>query len=116
MARDKMDSWLFQKYAFNQHDVVCNQKYGDIHPYSFHLTCVYAQSLLWSEYLPIEFEALNAVRCGLYGHDLIEDARVSFNEIAQLTSLPILCSLYLCNVLQQNETKQYNERVSELQK
>jgi len=76
----------FKEFTYNQHDVVCNQKYGKIHPYSFHLECVYNQAGLWkNKYIPMDQEIYNAVMCGLWGHDLIEDARITFNDIKELT-------------------------------
>lgn len=33
----------FRKFIYNEHDVVCNQKYADKYPYSMHLSFVEAQ-------------------------------------------------------------------------
>ncbi len=39
---------------YNQHDVICNQKYGDNLPYSFHLRCVEAQAIKFMHLIPDE--------------------------------------------------------------
>jgi hypothetical protein len=78
------------------HDLDCNQKYGDTLPYSFHLTCVWQQALkfkyLLDDYLisnpndirGINFQKIDLVHAACFGHDLIEDARVSYNSIIEV--------------------------------
>lgn len=67
----------FCKYT---HDVTCNQNYKGELPYSFHLEAVYQTCLEWSRLLPTDESVLVAFFTAL-GHDLIEDARVSYNDI-----------------------------------
>lgn len=87
----------FQEFCINQHDVVCNQKYNKTLPYSFHLEMVYKQFEKFShifkdDFIPknpnnrntydIDVNIILADAC--YGHDLIEDARMTFNDIKQM--------------------------------
>jgi (p)ppGpp synthase/HD superfamily hydrolase len=70
-------NWI--KYCKNQHDVVCNQKYDDIHLYSFHLALVDVQYEKWKHLLdPSEHDM---VEKAIWGHDLIEDARVTYKDV-----------------------------------
>lgn len=66
----------FCKY---QHDVECNQKYDGNLPYSFHLNLVAKQVKKFDYFLKPEERIL--VLYGAWGHDLIEDARVTYNDI-----------------------------------
>lgn len=78
---------------YNQHDVVCNQKYGDNLPYSFHLKCVEAQGNKFIHLIEKE-DVINCnnrhshittthtiVRLALKGHDILEDGRWSYNDV-----------------------------------
>jgi len=81
---------------YHQHDVVCNQKYGDNLPYSFHLKAVEAQGEKFihlientqienpDNYRSYSVSLLYIVRIALSGHDLLEDARLSYNDIKNL--------------------------------
>lgn len=96
----------FKQLIYDQHDIVCNQKYADILPYSFHLKCVEAQG---EEFLHLitedEFEYfkqrhvfnpnnshshgvlyVDIVRFALCGHDIIEDGRFTYNDVKELAS------------------------------
>lgn len=78
----------FTKWAYDRHDVYCNQKYDDTLPYSFHLKMVdvnidkYSHLLskgrsnltdMLSEYMIAKMAAA--------GHDLVEDARCTYNDV-----------------------------------
>lgn len=83
---------------YNQHDIVCNQKYGDNLPYSFHLKAVEAQGEKFKHLLPyhnIENPdnryshtvcIRSIVKLALSGHDTIEDGRLSYNDVRDLAS------------------------------
>lgn len=66
----------FCKY---QHDIECNQKYDGNLPYSFHLNLV-AKQVEKFKHLLSDIDQ-DAVICGAWGHDLIEDARITYNDI-----------------------------------
>lgn len=75
-------------YVTKQHDLNCNQKYGKEYPYSLHLKAVAAQgkNFDWNwlnegMLYPFTNENSYAILFGLYGHDLIEDARLTYNDI-----------------------------------
>lgn len=71
---DKFTNWCCE-----QHDIVCNQKYGNNLPYSYHLESV---ARLANKFFKnsMNFSMEQAVMVA-YGHDLIEDARVTFNDV-----------------------------------
>ncbi len=81
------------------HDEVCNQKYGGYLPYSFHLTCVWSQGYKFSHLLDTKtimknptnfqgdsFDELDLVKAACFGHDSVEDARLSYNDIVSMSS------------------------------
>jgi hypothetical protein len=83
-----------RRVIYRQHDVVCNQKYGDGLPYSFHLKAVEAQGEKFIK-LIIEGDIYifskgvsfkDIVRLSLTGHDLQEDGRMSYKDIKGLAS------------------------------
>jgi hypothetical protein len=93
-------------FIFHQHDVVCNQKYGKTLPYSFHLDCVLQQGYKFL-YLIEDVKARPGnsfsnerlrdwVLIGCLGHDLIEDARMTYNDVKDLFSEEIADIIYLC--------------------
>lgn len=71
----------FIEFCIAQHDIVCNQKYDKIHPYSFHLRTVDMQNSMFQHLIPAS--KIHVVTMALYGHDLIEDARVTYNDILE---------------------------------
>ena len=80
-----MSTVEFIEYCINQHDVVCNQKYSKTLPYSFHLELVAKQVKLF-EHLLGSSDDKQLVLMGAWGHDLIEDARVTWNDIVHCTN------------------------------
>jgi len=72
----------FLDFCTEQHDVVCNQKYNKTLPYSFHLDMVVKQAEKF-KYLLTEEDFLKA-KCGAKGHDLLEDANITYNDIANM--------------------------------
>jgi hypothetical protein len=89
----------FRELIYNQHDVVCNQKYGDGLPYSFHLKAVEAQGnkfihLILDEYIENprnrfskSVSLRDIVRSGLVAHDVIEDGRFTYNNVREKVDL-----------------------------
>lgn len=83
LAAGSIQYEAFKKFCQHQHDVVCNQTYAKALPYSMHLMFVEKQANKFLHLVPAEKHSL--VRMGCWGHDLIEDARVSYNDIIQET-------------------------------
>lgn len=87
-----------RKIIYNQHDVICNQKYGDNLPYSFHLDCVEKQGeefihLIENKSIEDSLDYRNAhisfksiVRVSLLMHDIIEDGRFTYNDVVKITN------------------------------
>jgi len=85
-----------RNYFYHLHDVECNQKYADNLPYSFHLDLVAKQAEKFSYYIPSDDPYYSAVWIAIYGHDSIEDARVSYNEIKKLFGELSAEIIFLC--------------------
>lgn len=66
--------------AIQAHDIDCNQRYGDRLLYSVHLEDVYNVGLEFRNFVYACFQSDVLAACWL--HDTIEDARLSYNDIA----------------------------------
>lgn len=87
----------FRELIYHQHDVVVNQKYGGYLPYSFHLKAVEAQGEKFIYLIgdgdisnPDNYRSTNVpikdiVRYALIAHDSIEDARLTYNNVLDLS-------------------------------
>lgn len=83
-------------YFYHLHDVECNQKYAKNLPYSFHLSAVAAQAELFQHHIPNNPVLNIATWVGIYGHDSIEDARLTFNNIVEEFGLFAAEIIFLC--------------------
>src|SRR6478736_284815 len=94
-------------YAYHLHDIVCNQKYDGLYPYSLHLNAVHAQARKWGYLLEPDFtqkrgkgENSNIDRwlaeAGAVLHDAIEDARVTYNELKDLFGVEVAEVVWAC--------------------
>lgn len=98
------------EYFYYLHDVTCNQKYDDYLPYSFHLKAVDAAILNFKDHIPFdkikltqieewlldEKFALNFVRIVGAGHDSIEDARLTYNNIKEQFGEKVADAIFGC--------------------
>lgn len=94
--------------AYYQHDVVCNQKYGNNLPYSFHLKAVVAQVEKYFDIIKlnkfkdpwVNFQSSERIKEILLraaaGHDLIEDARMTYNDVKNLFGTEVADIIYCC--------------------
>ncbi len=87
----------FIDWCHNQHDVVCNQKYDKTLPYSTHLKFVQAQAEKFA-YLVRPTEEVVVIKAAA-GHDLIEDARVTYNDVVGLVGVDVADIIYACTEL-----------------
>ena len=70
----------WRSFCNKEHDITCNQKYGDTLPYSFHLDCVFKQGMKWLDLLESDSDRLIAM-FALARHDLIEDTRMTYKDV-----------------------------------
>jgi len=72
------------------------QKYGykSLHPYSFHLQMVVKQAELFSHL--VTTEQWEDVIIGCWGHDCIEDARVTYNDLIKEFGQTVADIIYCC--------------------
>jgi predicted metal-dependent HD superfamily phosphohydrolase len=79
----------FKDFCIHQHDIECNQKYDKTKPYSYHLELVVSKVDKFKHLLSddTDFEYEIAI-CAAWGHDLIEDARQTYNDIANKKIYP----------------------------
>lgn len=85
-----------KQYFYNLHDVECNQKYNKTLSYSFHLEMVASQARLFEKLIPVDNPHHDNIWIGIYGHDSIEDARITYNDIKQLFGEQAAEIIYLC--------------------
>jgi (p)ppGpp synthase/HD superfamily hydrolase len=99
----------FIEFCKNQHDIHCNQKYGDIHPYSFHLELVSKQAKLFKHILDKNDYELTIYGC--WGHDLIEDARMTYNDIKNMVGEQVADIIYCCTEEKgKNRTERHSQK------
>lgn len=84
-----------RNYFYDLHDNVCNQKYNKYLPYSFHLDMVEQQALKFKYLLKSE-DDFELVLAGCIGHDSIEDARITYNDIKDQFTVELADIIYLC--------------------
>ena len=82
---------------YDRHDIECNQKYSKIYPYSLHLKAVVAQAHIYKNLIQEEFH--NIVYIAAAGHDLIEDARLTYNDVGQAYGWKVADLIYACTEL-----------------
>ena len=84
-----------KNFAFHRHDVECNQKYNKNLPYSFHLDMVHKQYEKFKHLLINEYEQYLA-EAGTFLHDVLEDARMTYNDLKELVGYDVAEIVYLC--------------------
>lgn len=86
ISKNLIAEW--SEFVYHRHDIYCNQTYDQTLPYSFHLKCVdknvmhYGVNKIDSD----EGYSLMVSRMIAIGHDLIEDARMTYNDIKNVIS------------------------------
>lgn len=92
------------QYFYDWHDITCNQKYDHYLPYSFHLKAVDAAILFFKDCLPeledpdvfLNDSSLTIARIVGAGHDVIEDARLTYNDIVKRHGVMIADGIFAC--------------------
>lgn len=92
-------------YFNHLHDIECNQKYDGL-PYSFHLDAVRAQ---YQKYQHLITKEYYDVSVAIDGHDSIEDARLTYNDIKEMFGVVVAEIIYLCT---ENRGRTRDERKS----
>jgi (p)ppGpp synthase/HD superfamily hydrolase len=64
---------------YDHHDIFCNQKYDKEYPYSLHLKSVVSTAKKFISLLP-DTEHIDVLIASA-GHDLIEDGRLTYNDV-----------------------------------
>ena len=99
----------FVDFCRRQHDVECNQKYNVELPYSFHLDRVIGEAVEFRSL--IETKDFNTVVMSCAGHDLIEDARMTYNDIANIAGKEVVDIIYCCTEEKgRNRDERHSER------
>lgn len=105
----------FIDWCVFRHDVECNQKYDNDMLYSKHLQFVAAHAhrfrhLLGSQWIEsTTFTVWDCVEMACYGHDLIEDARVTYNDLVGKVGKYVADLIYCCT---EEKGRDRNERHS----
>ena len=83
-----------KEFFTNLHDIEVNQKYAKNLPYSFHLELVEKQALKFEKYILSEKRDITFT--GIWGHDSIEDARLTYNDVKSKFGKEVAEIIYLC--------------------
>ena len=83
--QEKID-WIFEQHRSTNH------KYSEYLPYEFHLTMV-AQVAKDYQHL-VSHTVEEIVILAAYGHDLIEDTRVSYNDVSEVLGVEVAEIIY----------------------
>jgi (p)ppGpp synthase/HD superfamily hydrolase len=100
-----MTTQEFINYCFHRHDVECNQKYANNLPYSFHLKMVINQYNKFKDLLPNN-NMREFVKSACAGHDLIEDARLTYNDILQMAGKDVADMVFYCTEMRGRDRKE----------
>lgn len=73
--------------ASYEHDVECNQKYGENLPYSFHLNMVADMAMKYGHIVCFYENHIIPIIFGAYFHDAIEDARMTYNDVLLVANM-----------------------------
>lgn len=95
------------KYFFIHAHNMTNHRY-DGKPYSFHLAGVVEQHHKFKHLIPIEDQ--DRVEAELYGHDAIEDARLTFNDVKEVLGQDVAEG---CYALTNNKGRNRKERADD---
>jgi len=113
-------------YFYNLHDIECNQKYNDRLSYSFHLEMVVKMAQKFKACLPDRYEKSypnnstsdrtiwDEIITGCLGHDSIEDARVTYNDLEEKFGTIAAEIIYCCTEVRghnrdERHSKEYYE-------
>lgn len=93
-----MTAHQFVEYSFHRHDTVVNQRYPENSstPYSLHLKAVISQYKHFKHLLDNDGNLEEIIWMGCAGHDLIEDARITYNNIKDLAGEIVADIIYCC--------------------
>ena len=92
----------WRDWCIYRHDVEVNQKYDTYLPYSMHLRYVVAQfhrfkHLLQDEWNDFKLDHVHTVaEMGCWGHDLLEDARISYNDVVEKVGRTVADVIWGC--------------------
>ena len=104
-------------YFYNLHDINCNQKYNKTLPYSFHLEMVLkqAEKFILLCIPDADYLIYRNVAIGCVGHDSIEDARITYNDVVEQFGEEVADIIFLCTEMRGRNRKErkndvfYNE-------
>lgn len=86
MTYEEKIEWIFEHHRSTNH------KYDDYLPYEFHLNMV---ARVAKDFLHlISWDARESVELAAYGHDLIEDTRVSYNDVVEVLGIDVAKIIY----------------------
>lgn len=97
-----------KEYAINCHEST-NHKYDKEHPYELHLNAVFNAANKFIHLVPENERACVLAAC--YAHDLIEDCRVTYNNVAKETNKTVAELVYaLTNEKGKNRDERANDK------
>ena len=107
ISKEDKIRWIIEKH------VQTNHQYSEYLPYEFHLRMV-AQVAKDFDYLIPSEEMRESILIAAYGHDLIEDTRVSYNDVKSILGLTVADIIYaLTNEKGKNRKERANSKYYE---
>lgn len=103
------------QFFYDLHDIGVNQTYGGIHklPYSFHLKMTVKNAIHFNKCLSTEVDRIKLlydVMIACAGHDSIEDARLTYNEIKDEFGVTIADIIFYCTDMRgKNRVERHND-------
>ena len=103
MTYQEKVEWIFEQHRATNHF------YDTYLPYEFHLNMVARVAKDFAHL--VSFDAKESIELAAYGHDLIEDTRVSFNDVVEVLGIDIAKIIYaLSNEKGQTRKERANEK------
>jgi hypothetical protein len=102
----------FKAFCDERHNIYVNQFYDKGLTYSFHTDVVLIQGIKFLHLIPNLVDKFMA-KCGLKGHDLMEDGRMTFNDI-KTSIIDILVKNGLDNHIKYEEVEKIGIGVAEI--
>jgi (p)ppGpp synthase/HD superfamily hydrolase len=86
MTYEEKIEWIFKQHRSTNHF------YDEYLPYEFHLNMVARVAKDFAHL--ISWDARESVELAAYGHDLIEDTRVSYNDVVEVLGIDVAKIIY----------------------
>jgi (p)ppGpp synthase/HD superfamily hydrolase len=88
MTQEEKIQWIYEQHRATNH------YYDKYLPYEFHLNMVAQVARDYQHIMTQDFQLRDEVILAAYGHDLIEDTRVSYNDVREVLGVNVADIIY----------------------